>query len=1174
SIARMAQQPGGPELQRQCQPHSIVSEEDFVVIAGSGGSSPSSLQSPGTEATDYQLSLTAATASSSSESELQKMAQQISQVSQQQASLHDSLRDNSGSLEQLRNLMRERQAEMKKKLADKDAELGEKTEQCEALLASSEQMKAELARLGTREEEWQQTSEDYQKLKNQYNLLTNTKERLESEKADLQRSRDETLAAETQKLQAKFDEERSAAVEAERDKWQQELAELQANHAAEVKALHLELTGAKKENEGNLQAAQAENERALTSERERCRAEADRLVAEHASAIEAMRKEFEEKIREQERLTEEARRELQELSEKHEAEKAEMFELVKQFGVSSFSTDNFRSNDAGTMTDSSASGGNYPELHEVRTVLSRQAVQEQVRAPLSQSRALRVWVSLWPPLRFRSRDLMRSTSTSETADGQEESSSSNVEGSGAVDQSQTTEIEVKTVESQTDPLECPQIENSESLQKNSATRNLTMQLASFAASLKTERQKVEDLETSIKKLEKENATLKQTTSQTLSKKQNEESVSVLQKQLDEKQSELDSVIKDLDETRNKVCELTEKVKHYESQKMKRAVHGETVGENSDAQKAEAIRELRKQLEEKQMELDSLLQDFDETRHTVYQLNEKVNEYKSQAEQRAQLASSRASADRGTAAATGRLEKLLAEKQVELDSVLEDFDETRHKVYELNEKIKDYERRGDRRDNVANVRADGDTEVKNGGAEANSMQQADEAAKLQKQLEQKQSELDSVLQDFDETRHKVYELNEKIKTLESGSAQGNSQTEKLQQEIRELKSQAEIDKNMANQLHMEIDSARNEQSFKAKKLQAAETEVEKLTEELRKMKELEDELRKQCRESDETVRQVFAKSDESEKELGRLRQDCEAQQEALEQHRNLIEQKADLESQLRETIDELNQRNESHAEESEQKLIIEKRKSEQLYKKLCEQSEMRLNTEQQLKTANEQVKQENQKQIQLQRQQEATQQELRQGNAQLDQLRQQLEQANSNLQDSEKFAADLQSYSDGVDRELENVRQQFTECSKKRDDVIKVAEQMRQRLEEELGKSATAHTELEQLKLEHAKLRNDYSGMERTMTEMLTREHELNTQLAEAQGKLRQAEEAIGWFKQELPRKDGEIANLTDEVHTLRERVNTLLENLASQEQLNNYQSGNDLFNKHRSMRPPGGGRNV
>ncbi|PAA70379.1 hypothetical protein BOX15_Mlig012931g1 [Macrostomum lignano] len=669
--------------------------------------------------------------------------------------------------------MRERQAEMKKKLADKDAELGEKTEQCEALLASSEQMKAELARLGTREEEWQQTSEDYQKLKNQYNLLTNTKERLESEKADLQRSRDETLAAETQKLQAKFDEERSAAVEAERDKWQQELAELQANHAAEVKALHLELTGAKKENEGNLQAAQAENERALTSERERCRAEADRVVAEHASAIEAMRKEFEEKIREQERLTEEARRELQELSEKHEAEKAEMFELVKQFGVSSFSTDNFRSNDAGTMTDSSASGGNYPELHEVRTLLSRQAVQEQATSPTESVAGppgvgvavASIAVSVSRSDAGTSMDdsfnsvVDQSTSTSETADEQEESSSSNVEGSGAVDQSQTTEIEVKTVESQTDPLECPQIENSESLQKNSATRNLTMQLASFAASLKTERQKVEDLETSIKKLEKENATLKQTTSQTLSKKQNEESVSVLQKQLDEKQSELDSVIKDLDETRNKVCELTEKVKHYESQKMKRAVHGETVGENSDAQKAEAIRELRKQLEEKQMELDSLLQDFDETRHTVYQLNEKVNEYKSQAEQRAQLASSRASADRGTAAATGRLEKLLAEKQVELDSVLEDFDETRHKVYELNEKIKDYERRGDRRDNVANVRADGDV------------------SKLQTQLTKKQEELDSLTEDLDETRHKVYELNEKVKDYENrGMHPSPAQTE--------------------------------------------------------------------------------------------------------------------------------------------------------------------------------------------------------------------------------------------------------------------------------------------------------------------------------------------------------------------------------------------------------------
>ncbi|PAA70356.1 hypothetical protein BOX15_Mlig031789g1, partial [Macrostomum lignano] len=197
---------------------------------------------------------------------------------------------------------------------------------------------------------------------------------------------------------------------------------------------------------------------------------------------------------------------------------------------------------------------------------------------------------------------------------------------------------------------------------------------------------------------------------------------------------------------------------------------------------------------------------------------------------------------------------------------------------------------------------------------------------------------------------------------------------------------------------------------------------------------------------------------------------------------------------------------------------------------------------------------------------------------VEQLRQRLDMddgnANGGSVDPGSNALVSQSTSDDETREVESLRQQLLESNKKRDDVIKAAEQMRQRLEEELGKSATAHTELEQLKLEHAKLRNDYSGMERTMTEMLTREHELNTQLTEAQGKLRQAEEAIGWFKQELPRKDGEIANLTDEVHTLRERVNTLLENLAGQEQLNNYQSGNDLLNKHRSMRPPGGGGNL
>ncbi|PAA70373.1 hypothetical protein BOX15_Mlig004492g1 [Macrostomum lignano] len=551
-----------------------------------------------------------------------------------------------------------------------------------------------------------------------------------------------------------------------------------------------------------------------------------------------------------------------------------------------------------------------------------------------------------------------------------------------------------------------------------------------------------------------------------------------------------------------------KFKHYGNRGMRPAMQGETVGENSDAQKDKTIRELRKQLEEKQMDLDSLLQDFDETRHTVYQLNEKVKEYKSRAEQWAQLASSRASGDRGDATATGRLEKLLAEKQVELDSVLEDFDETRHKVYELNEKIKDYERRSDRRDNVANVRADGDvsklqtqltknqeeldrltedldeirhkvyelnekvkdyenrglhaspgqTGVKNGGAEANSMQQADEAAKLQKQLEQKQSELDSVLEDFDETRHKVYELNEKIKTLESGSAQGNSQTEKLQQEIRELKSQAEIDKNLANQLHMEIESACNEKSFKAKKLQAAETEVAKLKEELHRMKELEDELRKQCRESDETVRQVLAKSDESEKELRRLRQDCEAQREALEQHRNLIEQKANLESQLRETIDELNKRNESHAEESEKKL-------------------------------------------------EEKQSELDSVLEDFDETRHKVYELNEKIKNCETrlrlhapapdYESDLQQYSEDIEAVNDGLLKQLQECNRQRDSVIEVAEELRNRL---LAESR----QLTELRQEHSELQADHATLR--LAQARDRGHcaSLQRQLDEAQRSLRRA----------------------------------------------------------------------
>ncbi|PAA70355.1 hypothetical protein BOX15_Mlig034174g1 [Macrostomum lignano] len=569
-----------------------------------------------------------------------------------------------------------------------------------------------------------------------------------------------------------------------------------------------------------------------------------------------------------------------------------------------------------------------------------------------------------------------------------------------------------------------------------------------------------------------------------------------------------------------------KFKHYGNRGMRPAMQGETVGENSDAQKDKAIRELRKQLEEKQMELDRLLQDFDETRHTVYQLNKKVKEYKSRAEQRAQLASSRASADRGDATATGRLEKLLAEKQVELDSVLEDFDETRHKVYELNEKIKDYERRSDRRDNVANVRADGDvsklqtqltkkqeeldsltedldetrhevyelnekvkdyenrptqTEVKNGGAEANSMQQADEAAKLQKQLEQKQSELDSVLQDFDETRHKVYELNEKIKTLESGSAQGNSQTEKLQQEIRELKSQAEIDKNMANQMHMEIKSARNENFFKAKMLQAAETEVAKLTEELRKMKELEDELRKQCRDSDETVRQVFVKSDESEKELRKLRQDCEAQREALEQHRKLIEQKADFEMQLRETIDELNKRNESHAEESEKKL-------------------------------------------------EEKQSELDSVLEDFDETRHKVYELNEKIKNCETrlrlhapapdYESDLQQYSEDIEAVNDGLLKQLHECNRQRDSVIEVAEELRNRLLAE----SRQFTELRQ---EHSELQADHATLR--LAQARDRGHcaSLQRQLDEAQRSLRRAMQPAGLTDQVEAESEAETSSECD-----------------------------------------------
>uniref|UniRef100_A0A1I8G439 Protein bicaudal D n=1 Tax=Macrostomum lignano TaxID=282301 RepID=A0A1I8G439_9PLAT len=627
-----------------------------------------------------------------------------------------------------------------------------------------------------------------------------------------------------------------------------------------------------------------------------------------------MRKEFEEKIREQERLTEEARRELQELSEKHEAEKAEMFELVKQFGLSSFSTDNFRSNDAGTMTDSSAETLKLVERISLGSSGARAGQgAETSREAQSQPASIDSFCFL-VQLRKKASSIAKELVEARSQLQQSSEYSENLQRcSHQVDAancdlykeieghkkqisavSQVAEeirekfiLEARRVAKLETKLASLRQENSELQCRDATLRLAQVSDASEIASLNRRldeakrglAQAAETADLANKKLEETRLEMEklkakyqstwldtddccvQTDPDDNAFDIETQQYSMLLKKLNEKQAELDKLLKDLKESRNKVKELNEilnvykndttkpevqtrqveasqlsyatdlkrysesieavndrlhrrlqesnrqrdsvievaeelrnrllaesrqltelrqeyaelqadnatlrlaqardcshcaifdfqiasslsesdlqkmeqssqparKFKHYGNRGMRPAMQGE----NSDAQKDKTIRELRKQLEEKQMDLDSLLQDFDETRHTVYQLNEKVKEYKSRAEQRA--------------AATGRLEKLLAEKQVELDSVLEDFDETRHKVYELNEKIKDYERRSDRRDNVANVRADGDV------------------SKLQTQLTKKQEELDGLTEDLDETRHKVYQLNEKVKDYEN------------------------------------------------------------------------------------------------------------------------------------------------------------------------------------------------------------------------------------------------------------------------------------------------------------------------------------------------------------------------------------------------------------------------
>ncbi|PAA70358.1 hypothetical protein BOX15_Mlig026644g1 [Macrostomum lignano] len=133
-------------------------------------------------------------------------------------------------------------------------------------------------------------------------------------------------------------------------------------------------------------------------------------------------------------------------------------------------------------------------------------------------------------------------------------------------------------------------------------------------------------------------------------------------------------------------------------------------------------------------------------------------------------------------------------------------------------------------------------------------------------------------------------------------------------------------------------------LEASKLQL-QTELDRLREENHQIKSWQTQLKKQCDEYKEAIKNQRTELENKQRSLEEFKQICQNQKIHLAEYKRQAEEDHSLMLNMKGTIGELIKRLEQHADEFDSKLMEEKRKQERLYKKLCEQSELRLKAEQ-------------------------------------------------------------------------------------------------------------------------------------------------------------------------------------------------------------------------------------
>ncbi|PAA83440.1 hypothetical protein BOX15_Mlig020877g1 [Macrostomum lignano] len=133
-------------------------------------------------------------------------------------------------------------------------------------------------------------------------------------------------------------------------------------------------------------------------------------------------------------------------------------------------------------------------------------------------------------------------------------------------------------------------------------------------------------------------------------------------------------------------------------------------------------------------------------------------------------------------------------------------------------------------------------------------------------------------------------------------------------------------------------------LEASKLQL-QTELDRLREENHQIKSWQTQRKKQCDEYKEAIKNQRTELENKQRSLEEFKQICQNQKIHLAEYKRQAEEDHSLMLNMKGTIGELIKRLEQHADEFDSKLMEEKRKQERLYKKLCEQSELRLKAEQ-------------------------------------------------------------------------------------------------------------------------------------------------------------------------------------------------------------------------------------